>query len=988
MSDSLLKRLAFSFLLLSVGPLLVAGGVITARTFAKEKEFAFRLHQEKAFSVSLQVEDFVRSARARIDLLGMILANHVGRVDRQRMYMLMVESRDYNDLTLADGKGEELIRLSRYQVVDEGDLKSIADDQSFLLPKETGDAYFSPIVFHPTTREPLMTISIPIVSPVEGAFEGVLKVEVRLKRIWGSFEKLAIAEQQTIYLVNEERQIIAHPNFSTVLKGVKSSLTGARGIGTSHQGGEVLFTIRDFMIGRNSFAIIVETPARVALRNAYRTLQVLLFTLLLSLGIAVLLLRSSGRSIIMPLKALLEGVNRMKEGVVDQRVAVQAHDEIGMLTQSFNEMTAALSRELADRLRAESALRESEERYRLLFSSGNDAIFVHGFKEDGMPSHFIEVNQVACERLGYDREELLKLSPLDIDDPEMLARMPQTMEDVHRKKQVIFEMLHRARDGRRIPVEISSHEFILDGTPHLLSIARDISERKDSQLALQRSHETFRTVLDSQEAIVYVADMESYEILFINDYARLLFGDVTGEICWKTLQQGQTGPCDFCTNKHLLDDEGKPTGVYTWELRNTVSDRWYELRDRAIEWIDGRTVRFEIGVDITERKKLEDQLRHAQKMEAIGTLTGGIAHDFNNILTAITGYGELIREELDKDDPLRTYAEIINSSADKAARLTQSLLAFSRRQLSDPRPVKMNAIISKAEGLLSRIITEDIEIVTSLSERDPTIMADGGQVEQVLMNLASNAKAAMPGGGRLQVGTDVVRLDDAFVEGHGGGKSGEYALILVSDTGSGMDRETREKIFEPFFTTKEAGKGTGLGLAVVYGIVRQHGGFVDVYSEPGDGTTFRIYFPLTGAAAETETRKSQGPLPGGTETILVAEDNEQIRRLLKTSLERVGYKVLLAVDGEDAIREYDKNKGQVDLLILDVIMPKKDGRKVYDEIGKTSPGIKALFMSGYSADIVENKGSLPENTGYISKPISLHELLMKVRERMDREGAF
>ena len=381
-----------------------------------------------------------------------------------------------------------------------------------------------------------------------------------------------------------------------------------------------------------------------------------------------------------------------------------------------------------------------------------------------------------------------------------------------------------------------------------------------------------------------------------------------------------------------------------------------------------------------EKEKLHAQLLQAQKMEAVGQLAGGIAHDFNNILTAMIGYGHLLKMKLKEEDPLRSYADHILSLSDRAANLTQSLLAFSRKQIINPRPVDLNEIIKRIDYLLSRIIGEDIKLQTMLSEKDLIVMADPGQIEQVLMNLATNARDAMPEGGLLTIGTETVDIDHEFIREHGFGKEGKYALISLTDTGAGMDRETREKIFEPFFTTKEVGKGTGLGLSMVYGIIKQHEGYINVYSEPGRGTTFRIYLPLIEAKVEEIKPEVIQPIETGTETVLLAEDETAVREFTKKLLEEYGYKVITAANGQDAIDEFKAHKDEIQLVLLDVIMPNRNGKEAYDEIKKIRPDIKVLFMSGYPADIIHKHEIIEKGFAYIEKPASPTKLLRKIRE--------
>ncbi len=394
-----------------------------------------------------------------------------------------------------------------------------------------------------------------------------------------------------------------------------------------------------------------------------------------------------------------------------------------------------------------------------------------------------------------------------------------------------------------------------------------------------------------------------------------------------------------------------------------------------LEWVDG------VFEDVSERRRLEEQLRQAQKMEAVGTLAGGVAHDFNNILTAIIGYASLSREAGAGDARLESFLDNILAASGKASRLTQSLLAFSRKQVMTLRPVDLNEIIRKMEKLLLMVVGEDIEFRASLAAGDLPIVADGGQIEQVLVNLAINARDAMPEGGTLSIAT--ARVDLQGAEALLPLASGQYALVTVADSGHGMDEPTRQRIFEPFFTTKAVGKGTGLGLSIVYGIVKQHGGEIIVYSEPGAGTTFRIYLKCDGAPAGPEPERRPGPPPGGSETILLAEDDGMVREVYQAVLEKAGYRVIAAVDGVDAVEKFTQAAGAVDLLILDVVMPRLNGKEVCDAVRSRQPGAKVLFSSGYTREIIQMKKVFEEGVRFISKPASPVELLDTVRKTID-----
>ncbi|MBI5193367.1 MAG: PAS domain S-box protein [Nitrospirae bacterium] len=387
-----------------------------------------------------------------------------------------------------------------------------------------------------------------------------------------------------------------------------------------------------------------------------------------------------------------------------------------------------------------------------------------------------------------------------------------------------------------------------------------------------------------------------------------------------------------------------------------------------------------------EQKTLERQLIQAQKMEAVGHLTGGLAHDFNNLLTAIVGHATLLQAKFNSNTDINQHVQHILKTCDRAASLIYGLLAFSKKQILFKKSVELNHIIRDIEKLIARLIGEDIEVKMHLSDKDIYILADTGQIEQVLMNLATNARDAMPSGGEMTIFTKLVDLDTDFIQSFGYGKPGVYALLSVTDKGKGMDAVTVSKIFDPFFSTKPDGKGTGLGLSIIYGIIKQHDGYINVYSCPGEGTTFNIYFPVIRTKAEKPGVQKVVPARRGAETILLAEDEPDVRDVIKTLLESFGYKVIEAVDGEDAISRFKENEEYINLLVFDLLMPHKNGKEAYDEIKKINSDVRIVYISGYSDDIIR-RSIFEEGFDFISKPLKPNDFLRKIRDVLDREAA-
>ncbi len=506
-------------------------------------------------------------------------------------------------------------------------------------------------------------------------------------------------------------------------------------------------------------------------------------------------------------------------------------------------------------------------------------------------------------------------------------------------------------------------------------------ERKKVEDALRESEEIFSQFLQHSPIYIFFKDEAVRAVRLSSNYETML-GKPVPELLGKTMND--LFPSELA-KRMVADDlrilsEGKQI-----EIEEELNGRFYSTikfpiyRDGKARYLAGFTM------DITERRKLEDQLLHSQKMEAIGRLAGGIAHDFNNILTAIIGYACIAQMKMTTDDPVRANVDHIVESANRAAALTQSLLAFSRKQLMNLRPVDLNEIIGRVEKFLRRIIGEDVELKTVAKPGTLTVNADSGQIEQVLLNLATNAQDAMPKGGVFTIETDTVVVDAEYIRVHGFGKPGLHAVVIISDTGEGMDETTRKRIFEPFFTTKDMGRGTGLGLSIVYGIVQQHNGFVNVYSEPGKGTNFKIYLPIVQTPVEADRALDIPASVGGSETILLAEDDEKVRELSRQVLQGSGYTVIIAGDGEEAVRKFLEQKDRIRLAILDVVMPTLTGGAAYQEMKKIRPNIKALFISGYTADAVHIQRLLAEGMDFIQKPVAPTDFLKKVREVLDKK---
>ncbi|MBI2354409.1 MAG: PAS domain S-box protein [Deltaproteobacteria bacterium] len=601
----------------------------------------------------------------------------------------------------------------------------------------------------------------------------------------------------------------------------------------------------------------------------------------------------------------------------------------------------------------------------------------------------------SCERMfGYGAGELAGLnvsilmpSPFREEHDGYIARYLRTGE-----KRVIEsrrEVVARRKDGTLFPAELAVSEVRLGEKRLFSGMITDISERKEREAEMRRTLSLLGATLESTADGILVVDLGGKIVSCNQKFAELwripaeALSDHDDNRALASAHEQLTDPEAFLAKVRDLYAHPEAESRDVLKFKDGRIFERYSKPQRIGESIVGRVWSFS---DLTEQRKLEAQLRQSQKMEALGTLAGGVAHDFNNILTAIIGFSNLLQMNMEESDPRRQHLNQILAAAERATGLTQSLLAYSRNKPLNPGRVNLNEIVRKVGNFLSRLIGEDVELTITVADEALNVMADDGQIEQVLMNLATNARDAMAGEGSLIIRTGPIELDQEFVSSHGYGITGRYALVSVSDTGSGMDRQTAERIFEPFFTTKQMGRGTGLGLSIVYGIVKQHNGYINVYSEVGKGTTFNIYFPLTEVAEKEQNAVDMRHPKGGIETILHVEDSEDIRALMREVLTGAGYTVIEAVDGQDGVEKFREHREEVQLLILDVIMPRKNGKEVYDEVRAMKGDIKCIFTSGYTADIISRKGILEEGYNFVTKPLSPNALLAKVREVLDGES--
>jgi PAS domain S-box-containing protein len=674
-----------------------------------------------------------------------------------------------------------------------------------------------------------------------------------------------------------------------------------------------------------------------------------------------------------------EMVNRARDGrLITVEVSVSPVRDAAGARIGF----IGVQNDITERNRAEKALRESEQRFRSLIENSKDLILVVI-----APSAAILYASPSVERaIGYLPADVTGTSALQYVHPEDAPRLAARLEEILAKETptvpISFRVRHR--DGSwRIFEAVGNNRVADPAIRGIILNARDVTEMKQSEEARRASEERYRLLFEGNPQPTWVFDEKTLAFLAVNEAACKSYGYSREELLAMTIADIRPAEEVDRLRGFLKTERSGHHESGIWRHRKkdaTVIEA--EIRSSPIEF-GGRKARLVLALDVTERRRLEEQLLQAQKMEAIGQLAGGIAHDFNNLLTAILGYADLAARSEGRRDAAEAVEEI-RKAGERAADLTRQLLAFSRKQVFEPKVLDLNALVSNLEKMLRRLIGEDVELATKLDPVLGPVRVDASQIEQVIVNLAVNARDAMPDGGTLTIETQNVALDETYAREHVSIHPGEYVMFAITDTGVGMSAETQKHIFEPFFTTKERGKGTGLGLSTVYGTVKQSGGYIWVYSELGRGTSFKVYLPRVEAPVEpvVASRKPERA-SGGSETVLLVEDTESVRKLTRRILDGAGYTVLEAGDGAAAVETAQQHTGRIHLLLTDVVMPLMGGSDLASRIRSLHPEAKLLFMSGYTDEAVVRHGLVSEGRLFLQKPFTPQALLARVREVLD-----
>jgi PAS domain S-box-containing protein len=818
----------------------------------------------------------------------------------------------------------------------------------------------------------------------------------------GGIRRTKIGESGYIYVYDTSRLMILHPEDKRVLqrdvlpganKLFDAGIEGFEGVGetVNSRGVPMLLSIKQ--IPGTNWIIGAQQPKSEAFAPIKKGRIRIIVWAFLAVLISTMLSTVAVRRLTEPLAKLRKVAMEMgqvktirgdafqsqQKNLQDELKTIHSSDEIGDLAKAFNLMHTKLNEAFASLNETIKTLQENEERYRTLAEAAQDMIFI--IDRNGMIQY---VNEFAAKKHRSSPGQIIGKSQKSFFPPEVSERHQSNLQKIFETGRPLYIESSTPFPERLMhlgtwlaPIKGESGEVRA-----VLGISRDITERKRMEEALQVSEEKYRSVVANANDAIFIA--QDGMIKFPNPSALSITGYSEEEYAGiRIADLIHPEDREMVLNRHQRRLMGEETpSPYSFRILNKAGEElWVQLNAVRIEW-EGKPGILCFLRDITQQKKLEAQFQQAQKMEAVGTLAGGIAHDFNNLLQTVLGYTEILFHE-DAGKSISQELLHIKHAAQRGAELTQQILTFSRKVQSKLRPVDLNIEVKQVQKLLQRTIPKMIDVELHLADDLKVISADPAQVEQILMNLSVNARDAMPEGGKLIIGTNNIFLDESYCRGNLEAHPGEHVLLSVSDTGHGMDKETIEHIFEPFYTTKGVGKGTGLGLAMVYGIVKSHGGHIQCLSQPGKGTIFSVYFPVFETETMAEDSTEEKIPVGGKETVLLVDDETSIRELGERTLLMSGYTVLKASDGERALEIYRREHEKIDLVILDLIMPGMGGKKCLEKILEMNPNAKVVIASGYTHDLTSDNPIEKRAKAIVLKPFNISQLLQVIRKVLD-----
>jgi two-component system cell cycle sensor histidine kinase/response regulator CckA len=1018
--NSLGTRLVLVSIVILVVALIAVGSGLILIAGKAQREGAYRLQEKSADKVALLISSYVSTALDDLLLFENMEPLATLTPARQRITLenlLIYRQSLYSQFTLLSNDGTENVRVSRFYTYLPGELRRQAHSPAFITAMK-GNNYLSPVFVSPDSGLLSVQMAVPV-RDRQREIVGVLTAEANVSPLWQEVSRIHTGRTGYAYLVDVKGRFVAYQEPAKVLQRYGEDMRRvppvAEFMASQDKAVRQVHQYRGLTnepvlgvyapIQNTSWAVIVEWPTKEAYASVTRMQRYLLGLMLLGVLVVGVLGLAVSRRLVHPIKALTVSAQRMGAGDLDTEVVeVQGQDEVGVLARAFRNMKDELKvlyrekeEQLAALKRAQDALQRSEEHYRSIFENSPEGIF-----QTTPGGCLLSVNPTFARMFGYESPQEMTASITNVGhqlyaDPGERARLVALLEE----QGVVeaFETECQRKDGQRIWISINVRA-VRDPKGLLLhyeGTTEDISERKRAEEALRIAHQRLFDIIEFLPDATFVIDHEKKvvawnraceEMTGVKKEAILGSGDHAYAVPFygekrPVLVDYVAGHTDELMKKYESVRRREDTlygESFTPGLRDGKGAFLAGIASPLFDK-DGNIVgAIESIRDITDVKRLESQLLQSQKMEAIGTLAGGIAHDFNNLLMGIQGYTSLILSDTQTNDAHREMLLNIEKQVASGANLARQLLGFARGGQYEVKPTDLNEIITDTVSTFGRT-RKDVVIQTTFEKALWTVEVDRGQIEQVLLNLCINAWEAMPGGGNLTIETRNVHLD----EEHGlpqDAKPGKYVKFSVTDTGTGMDEKTKERIFDPFFTTKEMGRGTGLGLASAYGIIKTHGGIIRVDTELGQGTAFSIFLPSSEKEVARE-RVPAGELEKGGETILLVDDEEMIIDVNKAILETLGYRVLVARNGTEALEIYEKNNEGIALVILDMIMPGLGGGEIFDALKTVNPSVKTILSSGYSMDGRAREILLKGCKGFLQKPFNVTELSRKVREALD-----
>jgi PAS domain S-box-containing protein len=992
-----------------------------------QRDSAFRLQQNIALQAAQLISGYIGKAvdRLRFYLDNSQLASMPALQQKASLDDLLITSLPlFSQLAILDKHGEETAKVSRFHTFLPEEMANQVSNPAFITAIG-GETYIGTVAFLGNTGLLSVSVALPIRGP-SSKINGVLIAAVNVHHLWQQVARIKVGQSGYAFLVDRNGKFVAYQKLAEVLQRHGEDMQNMRPVadfiaserdivGQVHEyegliGEEVIGVYAP--VKGTDWAVLIEQPASEAYAGIIR-MQNYLFALAFA---GIIMAGGLGyfisRRIIGPIRALTEAAQLFGSGDLHTEfVSVKRQDEVGVLSHAFQvmqkelkELYAGLKTKVIELETMQRALHKSELKYRSIFENATEGIF-----QSTPEGRYLSVNPALSKMMGYESPQEMIDQVRDISsqlyvNPEDRKALQSALKE-HGKIEG-YEVMQKRKDGSTIILSLNSH-LVHDSdssTIYYEGTVKDITLKRKAEEEQEKAWSMLQAAITQSPSGIVIAEAPDGEITLANPQALNIRGGEETTLTHIDFSQYTRNWQLFDKDGNVFPSEDLPltraivNGETTINkemiIRNEYGeDRWIfvnaaPIRNKAGDITSGIAV-FQDVTDLkrTEeaRAKLESQLRQAQKMEAVGTLAGGIAHDFNNILSAIMGYGELAQLASEEGQNNHRHLDQIVKAAERAKSLVKQMLTYSRRSEMELRPVDINLLVTRSFGMLERAIPKMININSNLSDDLALVKADSTLMEQVIMNLANNASDAMPDGGRLTFETSLIDLDLDYIDDQLEIAPGRYVLLTVTDTGQGMDKETLEKIFDPFFTTKDIGKGTGLGLSTVFGITKEHGGHISCYSEPGLGTTFKIYLPVMQVSRDdlsVQNIPSQDAL-GGNETILLVDDEEAIRELGAELLENMGYRVIKASSGEEALEYYRQANDEVDLVVLDLGMPGMGGHKCIKALLEISPGLKVLIASGYSANGTVADTLRQGAAGYIPKPFRRNDLLNTVRNILD-----